>query len=253
MFSRNPRARAFTLIELLVVIAIIAILAAILMPVFAQAREKARQTVCLSNNKQIGLAVQMYTQDYDENLPYSGVYGPNHPVFQQGYGWAMWVILLDPYIKNRGVWACPSGADQMVGPANDRMNVNLGYNEYLFHNYGGWSNLAALSNSPGGAASVSLIADSALGGIYQDWGNRDVGNKPVEGEDPMWGMHRIACANGYGAGSGAYATCNRRHSDGAAVVFADGHAAFLTGKKIKGGADLPCERPVIDPAKPPCR
>lgn len=63
------RRNGFTLIELLVVIAIIAILAAILFPVFAQAREKARQTMCLSNSRQMGLAVQMYTQDYDEVLP----------------------------------------------------------------------------------------------------------------------------------------------------------------------------------------
>lgn len=65
----SVRLRALTLIELLVVIAIIAILAAILFPVFAQAREKARQTACLSNLKQVGLAVQMYAQDYDENIP----------------------------------------------------------------------------------------------------------------------------------------------------------------------------------------
>ena len=69
------RNQAFTLIELLVVIAIIAILAAILFPVFAQAREKARQTSCLSNAKQIGLASQMYDQDYDEILPETGWQG----------------------------------------------------------------------------------------------------------------------------------------------------------------------------------
>src|SRR5690242_18323242 len=69
------RIRAFTLIELLVVIAIIAILAAILFPVFAQAREKARSAACLSNQKQIGTAVQMYVQDYDEHLPNACAWG----------------------------------------------------------------------------------------------------------------------------------------------------------------------------------
>ncbi len=96
----------FTLIELLVVIAIIAILAAILFPVFAQAREKARATTCLSNEKQIGLAALMYVQDYDETYPWAWGLGGN------------WVSLVDPYIKSAGesewgisvhntVWQCP--------------------------------------------------------------------------------------------------------------------------------------------------
>jgi prepilin-type N-terminal cleavage/methylation domain-containing protein len=96
----------FTLIELLVVIAIIAILAAILFPVFAQAREKARATTCLSNEKQIGLAALMYTQDNDETYPWAWGLGGN------------WVSLIDPYIKSAGesmwgisvkntVWMCP--------------------------------------------------------------------------------------------------------------------------------------------------
>src|SRR5258708_24865158 len=89
----TKKPRAFTLIELLVVIAIIAILAAILFPVFAQAREKARQTVCLSNLKQMGLAVMMYVQDYDENYPLQtteanyGWFGYPGPTPPCGNGW----------------------------------------------------------------------------------------------------------------------------------------------------------------------
>jgi prepilin-type N-terminal cleavage/methylation domain-containing protein/prepilin-type processing-associated H-X9-DG protein len=102
--------KAFTLIELLVVIAIIAILAAILFPVFAQAREQARKTVCISNQKQIGLADAMYVQDYDETFPFAwGISGT-------------WYFVLDPYIKSSGVsqwdltgnntvWHCPSDTD----------------------------------------------------------------------------------------------------------------------------------------------
>jgi len=81
MTLRSSTKQAFTLIELLVVIAIIAILAAILFPVFAQAREKARATACLSNMKQIGLGIFMYVQDYDETMPMARSYGPITPIF----------------------------------------------------------------------------------------------------------------------------------------------------------------------------
>jgi prepilin-type N-terminal cleavage/methylation domain-containing protein/prepilin-type processing-associated H-X9-DG protein len=96
------RNRGFTLIELLVVIAIIAILAAILFPVFAQAREKARQTACLSALKQYGLALNMYAQDYEETYPFLnvGTTGAQDKI--------IWSRLLFPYIKNKAVWQCPS-------------------------------------------------------------------------------------------------------------------------------------------------
>ncbi|CUU34615.1 MAG: DUF1559 domain-containing protein [Armatimonadetes bacterium] len=105
------RTKGFTLIELLVVIAIIAILAAILFPVFAQAREKARQTGCLSNVKQIGLGVQMYAQDYDEYVPRNAYADP--PRVLEGNHFVdcsspRWMDVLYPYIKNGDVFNCPS-------------------------------------------------------------------------------------------------------------------------------------------------
>ncbi len=95
--TRLRRQNAFTLIELLVVIAIIAILAAILFPVFAQAREKARQASCLSNMKQLGLAFLMYSEDYDNTLPQ---FPDNEPY--------VFVARLNPYVKNRQISKCPS-------------------------------------------------------------------------------------------------------------------------------------------------
>jgi prepilin-type N-terminal cleavage/methylation domain-containing protein len=96
--------RGFTLIELLVVIAIIAILAAILFPVFAKAREKARQSSCLSNLKQLGLSMMQYAQDYDESYPAHYRYMP------AGVALYWWADVTQPYIKNYQVLACPSGS-----------------------------------------------------------------------------------------------------------------------------------------------
>ncbi|CEK16602.1 prepilin-type N-terminal cleavage/methylation domain-containing protein [Chthonomonas calidirosea] len=105
--------QAFTLIELLVVIAIIAILAAILFPVFAQAREKARAISCLSNMKQLATAEQMYTQDYDEMLERIRV--ACNPSVCTGDKWAIGAQdELNPYIKNKAIWHCPDDPYQRV-------------------------------------------------------------------------------------------------------------------------------------------
>src|SRR5436190_2307149 len=104
---------AFTLIELLVVIAIIAILAAILFPVFAQAREKARGISCLSNTKQVDLGVQMYVQDYDETFPmdyYNTLFAPSDPPFTPVVPETIvgWNEAIHPYVKNVQLFRCPS-------------------------------------------------------------------------------------------------------------------------------------------------
>jgi len=101
---QHARKPAFTLIELLVVIAIIAILAAILFPVFARARENARKITCISNLKQLGTAVLMYAQDYDEYLPNNFAGKKDTMLWNDLSGSG----LLDPYLKNKKVWFCPS-------------------------------------------------------------------------------------------------------------------------------------------------
>jgi prepilin-type N-terminal cleavage/methylation domain-containing protein/prepilin-type processing-associated H-X9-DG protein len=118
------RRRGFTLIELLVVIAIIAILAAILFPVFAQAREKARATTCLSNEKQIANGMMMYSQDYDDMImPWLSRPGP--PVDTR-----IWPSRIQPYLKNggaapaNGVLACPSWSENRLKEASDAPECN---------------------------------------------------------------------------------------------------------------------------------
>ncbi|HLJ55228.1 MAG TPA: prepilin-type N-terminal cleavage/methylation domain-containing protein [Chthonomonadaceae bacterium] len=123
MPRRTNHRAAFTLIELLVVIAIIAVLAAILFPVFAQAREKARQTVCASNLRQIGMAFGMYEQDFDDRLPDRRDLKVSLPTgFHPWTTWPLtdprgaWAeIVMEPYVKSPDVWFCPSVKGSSMG------------------------------------------------------------------------------------------------------------------------------------------
>ena len=128
------RRRGFTLIELLVVIAIIAILAAILFPVFARAREKARQASCLSNVKQIMTAVMMYIQDYDSRLPrfenYCAAPGVTYPAGDV-HRRATWIWKIHPYVRNQGIFDCPSSDVRWDGSYT--LRTSYGWNRALMH------------------------------------------------------------------------------------------------------------------------
>jgi len=118
----QPDCRAFTLIELLVVIAIIALLLAILFPALATARERARGTACLSNCRQMGLALIAYAQDYDEYLwsnPQPGdSVDPEYCPAPECGGITFWTEILHPYTRNTGIFQCPSNDDALYGPDN---------------------------------------------------------------------------------------------------------------------------------------
>ncbi len=126
------RNQAFTLIELLVVIAIIALLAALLFPVFSRARDKARQVSCASNEKQIGLAAALYIQDYDEHYPlgHAPVANPLATFNSGGDYEPHFIELVRPYVKNsknQGVWRCPSDPSARLTKEGDKTEFHVSY------------------------------------------------------------------------------------------------------------------------------
>lgn len=157
--GQSKRKKAFTLIELLVVIAIIAILAAILFPVFARARENARRISCLSNIKNMGLAVMMYVQDYDERLPRTTTCGSstletgkpatNPTGCSSGEFLHLWQHTIYPYVKSKQAYLDPSSTTDWDGSATGHMP--FGYNNLL----SGY-NIAAIQTP----ASTIMMADT---------------------------------------------------------------------------------------------
>jgi len=247
IYSHRRRAShteaGFTLIELLVVIAIIAVLASILFPVFAKARDKARAAACLSNEKQIGTALMMYVQDYDSTYPDGNVLGgpspyavgnpadPRQNVSHAGYpigrGWAGQIY---PYVKNAGLFKCPS--DRYDGPGTtNNVPISYSYNR----------NAAAIPDS-------YLTKPSMTVGLCEVTGA--YGNVTQAG-----GWDLYSPSSDGGNNSGSYLTGGRyttgllgvpartrtqsqnppRHNEGSNFLMADGHAKWLRASMVSNG------------------
>jgi prepilin-type N-terminal cleavage/methylation domain-containing protein len=226
--QRRSSRNGFTLIELLVVIAIIAILASILFPVFAQAREKARQSSCLSNQKQLTMALNMYAQDYDDTLPiYS--YGTLNSYLNApgsfGYLGAdgpRWADLIFPYVKSRQVFDCPDGGVHLNlyqgGSYFDTQTYSYGYSVQSLatspdSNYGVAGRALAQLDAPG---STIMLADSR---ITKGEGSARI--TPVSYDTPL-SLNRKVDGNRHSGARGLNIT-------GKAFIsaYADGHCKFV--------------------------
>jgi prepilin-type N-terminal cleavage/methylation domain-containing protein/prepilin-type processing-associated H-X9-DG protein len=192
--------KGFTLIELLVVIAIIAILAAILFPVFARAREKARQTSCLSNVKQIGLGFMMYAQDYDETMPYvrlNHAENITYPDSSYSNNSAPWFVSIYPYVKNIQVYDCPSTSfawnGRWVHPFDYAMNQRI--------------SAAALAEFEYPAETLAVVDSTA---------HADYGSSGGKG----WRVVQ------YYPGMSSTGYLDPRHNEGVNMTFCDGHAKW---------------------------
>ncbi len=254
--TRSFAAQGFTLIELLVVIAIISILAAILFPVFGRARENARRTSCLSNQKQIGLGVMQYTQDYDEALPAvtyldtcrassapGGAYNIN-----VSNGLLSYPITLQPYIKSYQVFSCPSDPknDLFVGPLCWELQMLQGGVP------GAYSGIRSSPDTLARVLPLSYQANYYLSGTTQSTANPAFPGSPVNrGRDTPGGLNMAAIRQpskvyfltdaargdknfgGY-AGTPGYGNTatdvrwarGKRHFDGRVWTYVDGHAKW---------------------------
>jgi len=202
--------RGFTLIELLVVIAIIAILAAILFPVFAKAREKARGSSCLSNLRQMGSAVMQYAQDFDEHYCKSYMWATNNTELY----W--WCDLMQPYVRNYQIVSCPSGQwayyynrppycqnPLICSYAMPDMRVDI--NNRVIPPVPG-SPLASVQDPAGTIAFVDSLAEEIAAGAAPNYSS----TRLLDYTD-----------------NSAYSRVALRHNDGFNVCFADGHSKWL--------------------------
>jgi prepilin-type N-terminal cleavage/methylation domain-containing protein/prepilin-type processing-associated H-X9-DG protein len=229
--SQSPHKpmRGFTLIELLVVIAIIAILAAILFPVFGRARENARRSSCQSNLKQIGLGMMQYTQDYDERFPpaLDGPWGGPYKQAQSGTPGGIyqssdganggyintWMDMIFPYIKSVQIFACPSGTGNADQPS-------YGYNQGVSGIARGIYGSSHAYSPPASASEIHRPAE-----VIMNFDYRDI-------------YHAIGNSENYRLNA-THTNANTRrlvapHFDGTNLAFADGHVKWMLPSRIIG-------------------
>jgi len=217
--------QAFTLIELLVVIAIIAILAAILFPVFAQAKAAAKATACMSNMKQMGLAVQMYVNDYDDTMFYrsgwansrSGntkLIGPGES--SNNFRW--WNLLI-PYVKSNSIWVCPSDNQPTSSPDYNGVDD-------ILRSYIAISSAESLNLS-----SVDDTVDSIV--VTEKWGSDYTGARTDSWIEPFNGDFTTDATD-----PTRTFTASNRHAEHMNCSFLDGHAKSKTGGDVQSSKDL---------------
>ncbi|RYG38348.1 DUF1559 domain-containing protein [bacterium] len=233
--------RGFTLIELLVVIAIIAILAAILFPVFAQAKAAAKKTQCLSNVKQMGTALMLYMGDSDDNCPSGNVAGA-----QAGQGWAGQTF---PYVKSVAMFTCPDDSTTAERIYDDVFwqRMSYAYNMNMASDPGNYNSARAHSITEFGAPASTVM-------IFEVSGYQALATLPEETGSPTgagycWFDHKSMadligydCGYGFGKGltgltlsSGKARIQGGRHNGGANYVLADGHSKFFKGQAVSVG------------------
>ena len=238
--QKLTRRSGFTLIELLVVIAIIAILAAILFPAFAKARESARRASCSSNLKQIGISMMQYSQEYDEHVVRSCFSAGNNG------GLAIsWPSLLQPYLKSRQLFICPS--DTATGTPQNYYDAtsDTGHTSYLYNiELGGYdspsASLASIASPSTTVAAVDGASISAAGTSPTLWAQKTSTfvSPFMISADPAYGAYDMATNKDAGAPTA-------RHLETANVLFADGHVKSLRVEKFydagaAAGSKLPC-------------
>jgi prepilin-type N-terminal cleavage/methylation domain-containing protein/prepilin-type processing-associated H-X9-DG protein len=209
-YGKNAR-KAFTLIELLVVIAIIAILAAILFPVFARARENARRASCMSNLKQLALGVMQYTQDYDESYPFAATGGrtmvPGGPSEPFTLASRYWTRDIFPYVKSSQVYWCPSSSDRTYVMDSSSYNAVTRGTNYGMNNDFGTNSNTCTSTPPCNPVKLAAIPRPAELILLIDTYN-------VPGGQTAY----IASYN--------LANMNHPHFDGSGIAYADGHVKW---------------------------